>query len=103
MPSEIVVRRVDEANVEDLIHLIGELARFERLPGPDDEAKERLRNDAFSDPPRFNAFVAYIRGVPVAHIIYFFTYSTFLGKPTLFLEDLFVLEGYRGKGCAGNF
>ncbi|MGD1060471.1 MAG: GNAT family N-acetyltransferase [Methanomassiliicoccales archaeon] len=78
--------------------LIGELALFERLPGPDKEAKARLVRDALSNPPRFSAFVAYENGLPVAHIIYFFTYSTFLGKPTLFLEDLFVLEGYRGKG-----
>jgi GNAT superfamily N-acetyltransferase len=98
MSFKIVVRRVDSENVEDLLHLIAELARFERLPGPDEDAKKRLRRDALSDPPRFNAFIAYIDGVPVADIIYFFTYSTFLGKPTLFLEDLFVLEIHREKG-----
>ena len=102
MPPEIAIRRVNAENVDDLVNLIGELARFERLPGPDEEAKRRLRRDALMDPPRFSAFLAYEDGAPIAHIIYFFTYSTFLGKPTLFLEDLFVLEGHRKEGVGSE-
>jgi GNAT superfamily N-acetyltransferase len=98
VPSNIVIRRAKAENLGDLLRLIDELARFERLPGPDAEAKERLRREATREHPRFNAFIAYEAGSPVAYIVYFFTYSTFLGRPTLFLEDIFVLYGHRGEG-----
>jgi GNAT superfamily N-acetyltransferase len=96
------VERVSESNIEDLFHLIEALARFERLDPPDQEAKAKLRKHAMDDPPLFSAFLAYFDGRPVGYITYYFTYSTFLARPTLFLEDIFVLEGLRKQGIGAE-
>lgn len=92
------ITKVGPGNVEDLLHLIEELARFERLAPPDEEARARLAAHALGEDPLFEAFVAYMDDEPVGYITYYFTYSTFLAKPTLFLEDIFVLEPGRRMG-----
>lgn len=98
MKEEARIQRVCEENLNDFIRLIEELARFEHLAPPDDAARGRLRADAIARDPPFHAFLAYDGGDAVGYITYYFTYSTFLAKPTLFLEDIFVLEDHRGKG-----
>jgi GNAT superfamily N-acetyltransferase len=76
-----------------------ELAAFERLPGPDDEAAERLATDFARSPPRFELLVAeQAEGAVVGYALYLFTYSTFLARPTLWLEDLYVQPACRGQG-----
>jgi GNAT superfamily N-acetyltransferase len=96
--NELRISRVGHENIDDLIHLIEELAMFERLALPDQGAKARLREHALSDDPPFEAFVAYLDNDPVGYITYYLTYSSFLARPTLFLEDIFVLEAGRKKG-----
>lgn len=98
MNQAIEVKKADSSNIKDLIQLIEKLAHFENLNPPDDAAKRRLENDALSDNPPYEAFIAYLDDRPVGYITYFYTYSTFIGKPTLFLEDIFVLEDVRKKG-----
>jgi GNAT superfamily N-acetyltransferase len=51
-----------------------------------------------SEKPKYEAFIGKIGDKPVSYIIYFFTYSSFLALPTLFLEDIFVLKDYRRQG-----
>lgn len=96
--KELVIKKVDVATFDELLYLIGKLAEFEKLTPPDKEAKERLRKDYFSGKPRFEALIGEIDGKCVAYTLYFFTYSSFLASPTLFLEDIFVLEEYRRHG-----
>jgi GNAT superfamily N-acetyltransferase len=94
-----VISKVDEHNVHHLLHLIEELARFEHLVPPDEQARQRLRRDVLESDPPFRAFLAYVDGSPVGYITYYFTYSTFQGKRLLFLEDIFVLLEARRKGA----
>lgn len=82
------------------IALVRALAEFERLPGPSDEAAARLVADAFGERPRYRLTLGELDGEVVAYAITFETYSTFLGKPTLFLEDLFVHPRARRRGVA---
>lgn len=88
------------------IALIRALADFEKLPGPTEEAAARLIEDAFGNAPRYELLLAELDGDGdgdgdvVAYAIFFHTYSTFLAKPTLFLEDLFVHPRARRKGIA---
>jgi GNAT superfamily N-acetyltransferase len=82
------------------IGLVRALAEFEKLPGPTDDAAARLLDDAFGARPRYELLVAELDGKLVAYAIHFATYSTFLAKPTLFLEDLFVHPEARRKGVA---
>lgn len=82
------------------VELIRALAQFEKLTGPDDAAAARLCADAFAERPRFELLVAESEGDLVAYALFFQTYSTFLARPTLFLEDLFVHPRARRRGLA---
>jgi GNAT superfamily N-acetyltransferase len=83
-----------------VIDLITQLAHFEDLDPPDADARARLLHDGCATPtPRFEVILAKdSNGSGVGYALYFFTYSTFLARPTLYLEDLFVLPDHRGKG-----
>ena len=81
--------------------LVEALAAYEQLPRPDERAKQRLLEHAFTDPPKFELWLAELDGQVVAYAATFVTYSTFLAKPTLFLEDLFVHPTARRQGI-GN-
>ncbi|HEX6164477.1 MAG TPA: GNAT family N-acetyltransferase [Vicinamibacterales bacterium] len=88
---------------DDFARLIAALADYEHLPRPDAAAFARLRADAFASRPRFEAALALDAAQrPIGYAIWFETYSSFLAKPTMFLEDLFVLEDTRGSGAGGK-
>ena len=80
--------------------LVVALAEFEKLAPPDQAARQRLLADAFSDPPRYELWVAEIDGDVIAYAVTFMTYSTFLARPSLYLEDLFVHPRARRRGVA---
>jgi GNAT superfamily N-acetyltransferase len=82
------------------LNLVRSLAEFERLEPPDSAACRRLLDDAFSDPPRYQLWVAELSGEIVAYAVTFPTYSTFRARPTLYLEDLFVAPHARRQGVA---
>jgi GNAT superfamily N-acetyltransferase len=90
--------KVDSGNVDDLARMIAELAVFENLVPPTREAVERLRTDVESNTPYFHAYIAYSGKEQVGYVFYFFTYSTLLAKPTLFIEDIYVSEKFRRHG-----
>jgi GNAT superfamily N-acetyltransferase len=96
--TSIVIQQVNEEIFGDFLSLIDKLAEYENLVPPNQEARRRLRIDCLSDKPKYQAFIGKIGHKCVAYIIYFFTYSSFQGLPTLYLEDIFVLEEYRQQG-----
>lgn len=73
------------------------LARFEHLDPPSADGQRRIISDIF-EKKILNLFVATDRGELVGYALYFYSYSSFLAKPTLYLEDLFVIEEHRKKG-----
>ena len=84
---------------DDFIDLIQALAGYEQLAPPDAAAIERLRQDALGSRPRFEAALAFNDADnAVGYATWFHTYSTFLAKPTMYLEDLFVREEARKSG-----
>jgi GNAT superfamily N-acetyltransferase len=96
----MTIEPLTEARFDDFVRMIHGLADYERLTGPDGAATERLRRDAFGSAPRFEAALALDEsGRAVGYAVWFETYSTFLGKPTMFLEDLFVRETVRRSGA----
>lgn len=100
----ITVRPATRADADAFLALIQALADYEALPGPSPAARERLLADAFErETPRFFVHLAFEdeSPEPLGYTITFFTYSTFLAKPTLFLEDLFVRSECREKGAGG--
>lgn len=95
---KICIRPATKSDGKDIIRLIIELAFFEKLTPPDKRAQQRLLKDAFSQKPLFKILLAEVEGKIVAYAFYFFTYSTFLARKTLYLEDIFVSEKFRNLG-----
>jgi GNAT superfamily N-acetyltransferase len=91
-----VIRRAEPADAPSILALVRALADYEKLPPPDAAAQARLIADAFAERPRFEVFLAIVDGQAVGYAFIFETYSTFLALPTLYLEDIFVLEAFRG-------
>jgi GNAT superfamily N-acetyltransferase len=97
--KELLIRPAKESDREAILFLIDSLAAFEKLPPPDETARERLMQDAFGPRPRYEILLAESNATVIAYAFFFETYSSFLALPSLYLEDLFVLEAYRGKGA----
>ncbi len=94
----VVIEKVNSETFDDFLGLIDKLAEYEKLAPPDEPARIRLRRDCLSVKPKYQAFIGKIADKYISYVIFFFTYSSFLALPTLFLEDIFVLEAYRRKG-----
>ena len=83
-----------------LVHrFVCALADYEREPEAVVCTPDDLRAQLASDSPPFRCIVAEIDGEPVGFALYFFNYSTWRGRPGLYLEDLFVLPAARGRGA----
>ena len=98
--DNLTIRRAGREDADALLALITALAEFEHLPPPDDAARARLIEHGFGPQPKFEAWLAEWEGAPgpVGYVFLFETYSTFLARPTLYLEDLFVLPEHRKRG-----
>jgi len=89
------------ATAEDcglLLQLIRQLAAFERAPDAVVATEEDLRRHGFGPAPAFEAILALLDGEPAGAALFHTRFSTWLGRPGLYLEDLFVTEEARGKG-----
>jgi GNAT superfamily N-acetyltransferase len=95
---EFTIERVREETFQNFLFLLDRLAEYEHLDPPDEAARSRLRVDISGNPPKFEGYLGRLGDDPVGYVTFYFTYSTFLAKPTLFLEDIFVLEQFRGGG-----
>lgn len=101
--TDVTVVPLAEDRFDDFIALIQALADYEHLARPDADAIARLRAHAFGPKRRFEAALAVDeKGQTLGYAIWFETYSSFLAKPTMYLEDLFVLESARGAGAGGR-
>ena len=81
------------------MRLIEGLAEYERLGDEVEATAARIRRHGFGRRRYFEALLARRGRTTVGFALYFFTYSTFAGRPTLYLEDLFVLPAERGRGA----
>lgn len=96
----MTVTLLTKERFDDFAGLVRALAEYESLEGPDGAALGRLREDAFGPQPRFEAALAVTdAGQAVGYAVWFETYSSFLAKPTIYLEDVFVLEPARRQGA----
>jgi GNAT superfamily N-acetyltransferase len=94
----MIIRPAAPGDERALFDLIRGLARFERLDDTVTGSAEALREHLFGARPAAEALLAEVDGVAVGFALFFSTYSTFLTKPGLWLEDLFVLESHRRRG-----
>jgi GNAT superfamily N-acetyltransferase len=92
------VRPADPEDVALLLELIHELATYEKAPQEAVATPELLHAALFGERPTAEAVVAEWDGEPAGFALFFHNFSTWLGKPGLYLEDLFVREDKRGYG-----
>jgi GNAT superfamily N-acetyltransferase len=92
------IRKATPDDIPLILEFIRELAEYERAPEQAVAMPEDLRRDGFSGEPRFYVEIAEWDGEPAGFALWFFNYSTWQGKPGLYLEDLFVRPRFRKKG-----
>jgi len=98
--ARITIRGGRSEDKAGFIGLVRALAEFEKLEPPSPSGRRRLVEDVFRK-KRIRLFVAADGEKLVGYALYFFTYSSFLARQSLYLEDLFVLEDYRKRGVGG--
>jgi GNAT superfamily N-acetyltransferase len=97
--TTLTIRRGTARDVPTIVALIRGLARYERLARQMKATARAIRRDGFGRRRYFETLICRLDGEPIGFALYFFTYSTFMGKPTLYLEDLFVVPAARGDGA----
>ncbi|MFL6528230.1 MAG: GNAT family N-acetyltransferase [Chthoniobacterales bacterium] len=98
MSDGFLIRPAAQGDVPVVAQLIRELAEYERAPQEAIATEEGLREVLFGPEPAAHVLLALENEQPVGFAIYFFNFSTWLGRPGLYLEDLFVRPDVRGKG-----
>jgi GNAT superfamily N-acetyltransferase len=94
----MIVREVDESELPTLFELIKAKAKFDGCPESLKATVESLRDALFSAKPLAHALIAEIDGRIVGMATYYSIFSSFISKPGLWLDDLFVFEHSRGRG-----
>ena len=97
-PENFQIRpaRVEDAPI--ILKLIRDLATYERAPHEVTATEEQLLDVLFGERPAAEVLLAFEGKSPVGFAVYFYNFSTWLGRPGLYLEDLFVRPSLRGKG-----
>lgn len=96
--DNFLIRPATPADVPALFDLIRQLAVYEKLEHMITGSEAMLHAALFGERPSCECAIAEENGKPVGLALYFTTFSTFLCKPGLYLEDLFVIPAVRGKG-----
>ena len=94
----ITIRKATKADVGQILAFIQALAEYEREPNAVSATEADLLEHGFGENPYYSCEIAELDGVPAGFALYFYDYSTWLGRPGLYLEDLFVLPQHRGAG-----
>jgi GNAT superfamily N-acetyltransferase len=95
----LTIRAGARRDARAIVTLIRELARYERLLHEVRITPAMVRRHGFGPRAYFQTLICRREGKPVGLALYFFTYSSFMGKPVLWLEDLVVLPDERGRGA----
>jgi len=92
------IERATERDVPLVLDLIKQLAEYERMSGQVVATEDGLRQTLFGARPSAEVLIGRDGDEPAGFALFFHNYSTFLGKPGLYLEDLFVVPKFRGRG-----
>jgi len=92
------LRKAEAEDVPLVLDFIRKLAHYEKLSHEVVATEAQLKRYLFGEEKVAEVVIGYWEDVPVGFALYFYNFSTFLGKPGIYLEDLYVLEAYRGKG-----
>jgi len=98
LPEKFAMRAAKEKDVPVILSFIKELAEYERLSHDVVATEEKLRQTLFGDHPYAEIVLAFYAEQPVGFALFFHNYSTFLARPGIYLEDLYIRPHMRGKG-----
>jgi len=98
MRPDFEIRAAGLEDVPIILELIRELATYERAPNEVVATEEQLVEVLFGERPTAEVLLAFERKSPVGFAVFFHNFSTWLGRPGLYLEDLFIKPEKRGKG-----
>ena len=96
--SNFMIRPAIEADAPVIFSLIKELAEYEHLSHEVVASVNDIRKTLFGKRPFAETLIGEVGGLPVSFALFFYNFSTFLGKPGIYLEDLYVQPQHRGKG-----
>jgi len=96
--QDIVIRTAAEKDVPEILNFIKALAEYEKLSDDVSANEEQLKKTLFGKNKFVEVIIADYKNEPAGFMLFFHNYSTFLGKPGIYLEDLFVKPEFRGKG-----
>ena len=94
----MTIRKAAAADVPRILTFIRSLAEYERAPQEVSATEEGLMRDGFGPRPFYECLIAELDGEPAGFALFFFNYSTWKGRPGVYLEDLFVEPELRGRG-----
>lgn len=97
--SELSIRTAVENDAETILYFIRELAIYEKAEHEVLATVETIKSSMFCDNSGVHGLICEIDGKPIGFAVYFYNYSTWLAKPGLYLEDLYVSPEFRGKGA----
>jgi len=97
-PCGLIIRRAEEGDVSTLLQFIKKLALYERLSQVVTATEGILSRNLFGEKRVAEAILAEYQGTVVGFAVYFYNFSTFEGKPGIFIEDLYVDESHRRQG-----
>lgn len=95
---DLSLRHADSDDAGLILDFIRQLATYEKLTHEVVATEETLRETLFGEAPYARVIIAEFGGTPVGYALYFHNYSTFTGRPGIYLEDLFIIPDYRGRG-----
>ena len=98
MSGEITIRFAAPEDASLVLRFIRELAIFEKAPGAVVATEDDLRRHGFGPDRQFEAILAFRDGAPAGFAVFHPRFSTWLGRPGMYLEDLYVAEAARGQG-----
>jgi len=96
--SNFLIRPAAESDTATIFSLINELADYERLTHEVVATEDDIRKSLFSERPFAEALIGEYEGTPISFALFFYNFSTFIGKPGIYLEDLYVKPEYRSNG-----
>src|SRR5947208_13738207 len=91
------LRKAVPDDIPLILSFIRELAEYERAPNAVSCTEKDLHRDGFGPSPKFRVIIAEWNGEPAGMAFFFYNYSTWQGRPRIFIEDLFVLTKFRRK------
>ena len=97
-PDNFKIRPARVEDVPVILQLVRDLATYERAPNEVTATEEQLAEVLFGQRPAAEVLLAFEGKLPVGFAVFFHNFSTWLGRPGLYLEDLFVKPEKRGKG-----